>query len=294
MRGNRMALPIIAALAALPVPVLAKDVPIEIYWSGDAPTEVLVTVPGGLQPLQKDSTSRVFRGQIALPDDKPERRTITVEYSDYNHPFDVRLHRYLPRVTFLVSHKAQPSCTSIRVVEAGRPPDNLVDAVARSVAAGELISIAEPNACNSDLRFEALRARFRQNAKMAEISNGFFLMNRSIEDQYKQAALARHASVDQELAEYEAKDIQREVGQLLAFRTAAAGSQNYDLAIKINSFMVGRISSGSATAALYQQQGITNAGLVNYSQQLQLNSSTIQRYATTPPPAPENLATTPG
>ena len=292
MRRIKLALPVIAALVALPVAAPAKDVPFEIHWLGQAPTAVLLSVPGGLLPLQKVAGSPVFRGQVTLPEAKPERRTITVQYGSYSHPFDVRLHRHLPRVTFLVSHQTQTSCTRTRVVEADRAPATLVDAVARAIAAGELISIPEPNACDPNLRFGALQARFRQNAKMAEISNGFFMINRSVEDQYKQAARDRGLSVESELAQYNAKDTQLEVRQLIAFRTAAVGSQNYKLALDVNSFMAARISADGTTAARYQQQGITNLGLATYSQQLQLNSPGIQRYATNPPPS--DPATDPG
>lgn len=252
---------------------LAKDIPIEIYWSGTEPSGVFLGVPGGFQPLVSQANSTVFRGRTSVTGDRPERKTITVRYGSYSHPFDFRAHRTLSRVTFSVNHQVQGSCTSTRVREATAPSDNLLDAVNRSVAAGELINIPEPNACDRNLRFTAVRARYLQNAKMAELSNGFFLINRDVEEQYRQAAGKRGVNIDLELAAYQARDQEYEARQLVVFRTAAQAVGNYELALETNELMASRIASDAVAAAIYRKQGITNAALASYEQRLEVSAA---------------------
>jgi hypothetical protein len=246
----------------------ARSVPVEIYWSGIQPGGVFLSIPGGFQALKIDAGGRVFRGSIEIGGDRPQRKTITVRYGAYNHPFDIRVHRTLGRVAFSVNHTVQSSCTSTRVSDASNLSDNLADAVNRSVSAGELVSIPEPNACDENLHFSALRARYRQNAKMAELSNGFFLINRTVEEQYKEAARNRGLNVGRELAEYEARDDELEARQLVVFRAAAQAVGNYGLALETNQLIAARLSADARTAVLYQQQGLTDATVSSYAQQL--------------------------
>ena len=261
----------------------AKQVPVDIYWGGAAPSQVLVNVPGGMKPLQRDGAAMVFRGTMSLPDGSPERRTIIVRYGSYSHPFDIRVHRGLSRVTFFVSHTVQGSCTHVHVSQARAISDNLADAVSRSVAAGELISISEPNACNDELRFTALQARFQQNAAMTNLSNGFFLMNREIEREYKREALARGLNVDTELAQYTVRERSFEARQLAAFRTAAQAVGNYPLALNVNDLMAKQISSDPKIADFYRQQGLTAASVAAYGQTLQIEAA-AQRDEALPKP----------
>jgi hypothetical protein len=260
-------------LAAMPVPAVAKDIPVEIYWAGVSPTEVLVNIPGGIKPLQRDAAAKVFRGKISVPSGSPERRTITVRYGAYSHPFDIRVHRGLSRVTFFVSHQIQGSCTLTRVSEARLPPDNLVDAVSRSVAAGELINISEPNACSGDLRFQALQARFQQNEKMADLSNGFFLINRDVEQQYRREARARGVNVDRQVAAFVEQDNSYEARQLLIFRYTAQAVGNYALALDVNDLIAARISTDPQAATFYRRQGITKAEVETYARAVEIKAA---------------------
>lgn len=259
-------------LLGMPLAAEARDIPMDIRWSGTAPTEVLLVVPGGVDQLSQDSQSPTYRGEISVPSGKPERRTIIVRYGSFSHPVDFRVHGGLSRVTFFVAHQRQGSCTRTRVRYAAIESDNLADAVSRSVAAGELISIPEPNACDGDLRFRAVRARFLQNAKMAELSNGFFLINRDVERQYRQEARARGLNVDEEVAAFIDQDEKYEARQLLVFRYAAHVTGNYDLALEVNDLIGERIASDAEAAVLYQAQGATESNLAAYARAFEVQA----------------------
>lgn len=251
----------IAAAVALVSNAEARDLPIEIHWTGVTPSAVLLSVDGGFQPLLRDNNTNVFRGTLKVTGDAPQRQTITVRYGQYYHPFDIRVHRFLPSVTFAIDHQLQISCTSNRVSEADTLTESLPDAINLAVNAGELISIPEPNKCDANLRFGALRAKFRQNVRMSHLSNGFFLINSQISDDYKQAARQRGISVDQEIATYVKQDAQLEARQLVVLRSLAQAGGNYALAVELNAFISDRVATDAATAALYRSQGITSAGL---------------------------------
>jgi hypothetical protein len=254
----------------------AKDIPVEVHWVGAAPTQVLLSVPGGFQPLHRDPQRAIFRGQISIVQNNLQRRTLTVQYGYFSHPFDIRVHHNLARVAFSVTHQQQRSCTLARVQQASAPADNLPDAVNRSVAAGELLTIEEPNACDSNLRFGAARARFRQNVRMAELSNGFFMINPAVEEQYRREARQRLLSVEQEVAAYRQQDRLREARQLVAFRTAAEGVGNYDLAMDVTRLMAARIASDPDAAALYSQQGLTRSAVAAYMNDLSGTAAAIE------------------
>jgi hypothetical protein len=254
---------ILASLSAMSFATFvgAKNVPVEIRWSGTAPTDVLLSVDGGFQPLQRDAGSNTFRGSLDVIGDTPQRHTITVRYGRYYHPFDIRVHRFLPRVSFAIDHQPQGSCTSTRVKEADTLTDSLPDAINRAVNAGELISIPEPNKCDSNLRFGAMRAKYRQNVRMSHLSNGFFLINPEVSAEYKQAARQRGVSVDAEVAAYAKQDEQLEARQLLVLRSNAQAEGNYAFAVELNSYISDRLATDSTIAALYRSQGVTSVGL---------------------------------
>lgn len=252
---------LIVLTIAFPSNASAKDLPIEVWWTGAAPTDAFVSVPGGVERLRRDGSGTVLRGTISIPDTGPQRRTITVRYGNYSHPFDIRVHPILSRVVFTVDHQIQRSCTQTKVKAANSSVDNLLDAIKRSVDAGELLSIQEPNACDRNLRFGAAQAKFRQNAAMGSLSNGLFLINRQIENEYKAAARARGVLVDAEVASLQQRDGELEVRQLLAFRSAVQGIGDYASAIQVTNYMKGRLQSDLATAAIFTGQGVTKAQL---------------------------------
>lgn len=244
---------------AAPTTAWAKDIPLYVYWSGVAPKAAFLSVPGGVEPLKRSGPT--FYGTISIPSGPPERRTITLRYGSYNHSFDIQVIPLLPSISFTVDHQTQRSCTRTRVKEASQTSDNLLDAIKRSVNAGELYGIAEPNACDKNLRFAAVRAAILQNEAMRSLSNGLFLMNGQIKKAYAAAARARGSNVAVELASYETTDRQFEVTQLKALKADAEQQGLYDHAIEINDYMADRIASGPSIAALYQSQGVTAAQL---------------------------------
>lgn len=262
----------------------ARDIPVEIRWSGVAPTDVVLSIDGGFQPLIRDTGGNTFRGTLSVTGDTPQRHTITVRYGRYYHPFDIRVHRFLPSVSFAIDHQPQGSCTSTRVREANTLTDSLPDAINRAVNAGELISIPEPNKCDGNLRLGAVRAKYRQNVRMSHLSNGFFLINPEVSAEYKQAARQRGLSVDTEVAAYAKQDEQLEARQLLVLRTSAQAVGNYALAVELNTFISDRLSTDTSVAALYRSQGITSVGLAQdakfleamAAQQVQAASEEIQ------------------
>jgi len=241
--------------ASLPTEAWAKDIPLTVSWIGAAPKAAFISVPGGLEPLK--AAGPMFDGTISIPPGPPERRTVTLRYGNYNHSFDIQVIPLLTSISFAVDHQAQRSCTKARVKEANFTSDNLLDAIKRSVNAGELYAIPEPNACDKNLRFAAVRAAILQNAAMRSLSNGLFLINGQIKKAYEAAAKARGSNVSVELASYDATDRQFEVTQLNALKAESQEQGDYDYALEINEYMADRIGSSPSVAAIYQSRGVT-------------------------------------
>jgi hypothetical protein len=125
------------------------------------------------------------------------------------------------------------------------------------VNAGELFNIEEPNACDRNLQFAALRAEVLQNEAMRNFSHGLFLMNDELKQQYDAAARTKGANVEVELASFETTDKQWEVTQLQSLKGDARDRRNYDYALEVDNYMEQRIRSDPDVAALYGSRGIT-------------------------------------
>jgi len=245
----------ILAVNVAPSRACAADIPLQVSWSGVQPNAAFISVPGGVEQLK--ATGPIFYGTISIPSGPPERRTITLRYGSYSHSFDIQAVPVMKSISFFVDHQAQHSCTRARVIEAAKTSDSLIVAIKRSVNAGELFDIEEPNACDKNLRFAAIRAAISQNDAMRVLSNGLFLINGQIKKAYEAAAKAKGTNVAVELASYETSDKQFEVTQLKALRAEAEEQGFYDYALEINQYMADRIGSSPTVAAIYQDQGVT-------------------------------------
>lgn len=236
----------------------AKDIPVYVYWSGVPPTQVFISMPTGAQPLIQNGP--VFHGTIPVPDGKPLRRTIMVEYGDYNQPFDLEVVPVTPPIQIPIRYKPQHSCTSGKVKEADQTSDNLVDAINRAVYARELLELPEREACLPQLRFMALRAELKQLRTMQTYSP-VFLVNPQVEDEIRIAGRSHATEANFELASLKKQDSVSEVRQLIALKTEAESQGNYDFALQLNGYMSQRIESSKATASLYESQGVTKENL---------------------------------
>jgi hypothetical protein len=228
-----------------------------------------VSEDGGFRSLNKNVGTNSFVGSISVSGEAPQRRTIIVRYGTFYQPFDVRVHRFLGTIGFAVEHEKQPSCTSIRVQEAGSYSDSLPDSINREINAGELMAIPEPNRCDANLRLAAARAKYRQSVRMSQLSNGLFLINPEIKQQYELIAAERGVPVQMEVAAYDKQDQELEAKQLATVRSLAQAEGDYTRALQVNDYMAERVETGKGVAAFYRKQGVTSTGLAADSKYLQ-------------------------
>jgi hypothetical protein len=247
-----------AAAAALPIgTALAATIPIEIRWAGTQPSSINISTAGGLQPLTYDSQGQVYRGTISIASATPQRRTVIISYGTFNHPIDLRVHSVLPAISFGVEHRPQASCTSNKVKASGEPSSNLVDALNRAVAAGQLLSIESPNDCGPALRPNAAQARYRQNVRMSQLSQGLFLINEQIKQEYQELAGLQQGQVAAEIAAYAQAEARLEAVQLIAARDNAQEARDFVSAAAISNYVEERIAADPAARETFAREGIT-------------------------------------
>jgi hypothetical protein len=261
MTGRRTLLLSLCAGALAAAPAHAEDVPIEISWQGDPPTSISRSGDDGQPNLTCDQATRTCRGHFSVRGNGLERRTLIVTYGLFNHPIDVRIYRLSPGVIFTVTYQGQRSCTEARVNLLSVQANNLADAINRSLAAGQLLSIASPNDCDANLQWRAAQARYNQSVRMAHLSRGLFLVNDQIARDYRGQAERHGVSVAVELAAYADTELQLEAVQLVAARTEAQAQHAYMLAGEINDLLTERLRSDQAIRQAFRVQGVVERQL---------------------------------
>jgi hypothetical protein len=252
---------IAAAVATHSPPLPGNDIPVEVRWSGARPSSINISTEGGLKPMRYDERRQIFTESISVTGSHPQRRTLIVSYGTFNHPLDIRVHSVLPSITFGIDHQPQPSCTQTKVLAAGSQSNNLPDAIKRMVGAGQLLSIQSPNDCDQSLRLHAAQARYRQNVRMGHLSQGLFLVNDHIKNDYLQLASQQGVAVNSELAAYAQAEAGLEAVQLVAARTAAQEANDFAAAAEINGYIEQRLAADVAAREVFAQQGITQIRL---------------------------------
>lgn len=253
----------VVALATITGEADARTVRVEVPWSGVAPTNVTVSVPGGDQPLTRAAGRSAFVGEISVSN--PQHGTITVQYGTYFYPFAIRLNPRIQKVVLPIGHETQRACASQRVRRVESPSNNLPEAIERAVEAGELLSIQGPNACMHDrihdLRFHAIRAAYVQAIAMNRYSDGMILVRGETEEDYRKAAREKNIPVDLQIESDQQREGIQEIRRLVASASKAIDSRNYQQAIDINDYMESRIDSSEAVKNFYASQGVTKADL---------------------------------
>lgn len=243
----------------------ARTVQVEVSWSGVAPTNVMVSVPGGNESLTRAPGRNAFLGDISVSDQGSQQGMITVQYGSYFYPFATRLNPRIQKVVLPIGHEAQHACTSQKVRRVESPSNNLPEAIERGIEAGELLSIQGSNACVHDrihdLRFHAIRAAYVQAVAMNKFSGGMILVRPETEEDYRRAARERNIPVDLQIESDQHREGIQEIRRLLASASKAIDSHNYQQAIDIDDYMESRIDFSQAVKDFYAAQGVTKAGL---------------------------------
>lgn len=265
----KFALMALAAALAASGPSWAKDIPVEIRWQGTKPTTVSKTVPGGFRPLTHDAQSDSFKGTVEIDGDVPQRRTFIVNYGGYNHPIDVRVHRFLKDIEFTVSLQPATSCTERRVLLAGKQANSVPDALQGIASAGQLLNIASPNDCDKNLAWNAKRTRYRQNVRLMQLSSGFFLISPQFAEDYQHSAQLRNIDVAGEVQDYARQEAGLEAVLLRVARQDAQENRDFGLAASISEAMYMRTESDTEAREAYAGEGLRSETLLQDTQWLQ-------------------------
>lgn len=198
----------------------AESVPLTVRVNnGDPVQSVDFAGRSGLVELQKSPDGHRFTGSIRVDSGDSVSQQLVINYPDFGYPMLLRVFRHLPQVEFPVGARLPSACTLAKIVSVEAQTTDLASAISKSIQAARLASIEGNDRCDAGLRARAIAAKFRNARRMAQLSQGLFVIPDQLIAEYRSLPTASTAAA--EINRYASEAIELQAVQLVAARTEA-------------------------------------------------------------------------
>lgn len=242
-------------VGCLPVAVLAATVPITVRVDGDPVQSIELDGETGLVPLIKEENGARFTGTMEVGASGVVIQPLIIRYPDFRYPISLTLHPYLKFVAFPVELKPATSCTRRRVETVELEVTTLPDAINNSLLSTRLANIQGNDRCLGTLRSRVIRAKFRNTRRMAQLSNGRFVVPHALIAEYQQT-LSTSQSATAEVERYKTEALELQATQLVAARGEAQSAGRFATAAAIQQ-VIAKVANSKAEA----REAFANVGL---------------------------------
>lgn len=234
---------------------VAADIPLTVrVGNGDPVQTVELQNASGLVALAKSPDGSSFTGNIAVVRGDTALQSIVVNYADFGYPLRLRVHQHLPRVEFPIKARLPASCTASHVTNVEEQTTDLGTAISQSIQAARLASIQGNDRCSSTLRTRAVKAKFRNARRMAQLSQGLFVVPDELIAEYR--ALTGTMTAVAEIKRYEMEAFELQAVQLVALRNEAQTDGDFGKAAAIQQTIAQEASSSDKVEKAFANVGI--------------------------------------
>jgi hypothetical protein len=210
----------------------AATVPLTVRVSnGDAVQSIELAGDTGLIQLTRSPDGSSFAGTIEINASGTTLQSIVISYADFGYPVLLRVHEHLPRVEFPVKARLPTSCTNSQVSGVEDQAMDLGTAISWSIQAARLASIKGNDRCDAALRARSIAAKFRNARRMAQLSQGLFVVPEELIAECK--SQCNSTTVLAELNRYPTEALELQAVQLVALRDEARDEGNFGKAAAI-------------------------------------------------------------
>lgn len=240
----------------LSVAAIAATVPLTVRVNGDPVQSIDLAGELGLVPLTKEENGARFTGAIDVNSPGVVIQPLVVSYSDFRYPMSLTLHPYLKFVAFPLELKPAASCTRSRIEAVEGEVTTLPDAINNSLLATRLASIQGNDRCYGPLRSRAIRAKFRNARRMAQLSKGLFVVPEELIAEYQQA-LPTSQSAAAEVERYKTEALELQGIQLVAARGEAQRDRLFTAAAAIQQVIANEARAKGETREAFENVGLS-------------------------------------
>lgn len=240
----------------LPAVVFAATVPLTVRVEGDPVQSVDFHGEIGVIPLKREDNGARFTGVMDAGTSGVVIQQLLIKYPDFRYPISITLHPYLELVAFPVELKPATSCTLGRVEAVEREVTTLPDAINNSLLATRLANIQGNDRCQGTLGPRAIRAKFRNTRRMAQLSNGLFVVPSALLAEYHQAFSASQIAIA-EVERYKSEALELQGIQLVAARGEAQSAGRFATAAAIQQVIAEEANSKENTREAFAEVGLT-------------------------------------
>jgi hypothetical protein len=246
---------------------MAADVPLTVRVSNGDPVQTIELKGGpGLVPLARSADGSRFTGTIGISAGGTTLQPVVISYSDFGYPVVLRVHQHLPSVEFPVKARLPTSCTLSQVESVEVDTTDLATAIGKSIRAARLASIEGNDSCDAALRTRAIRAKFRNARRMAQLSQGLFVIPDELIAECK--SVCKSTTVLAELKRYPTEAIELQAIQLVALRDEARDDGNFGKAAAIQDYIADEAKSSDVIEKAFAQVGVDKDRIASDSEYL--------------------------